>query len=101
MGWRQSEVFGGIFHDRAAIVRDGFSRAAPISPTRSFPDPINTGVLPSFRAYGNERMGLPYLNGVLPSLPQDSPRIRITRTVAVQQRCVGLSVNVRQLAVRT
>lgn len=32
MDTKQSEVFGGIFHDRIAIVRDGFSSAASILP---------------------------------------------------------------------
>lgn len=44
-------------------------------------------------------MRLPYLNGILPGLPQDIPRLRVTRAVAVQQCCIGLSINVRHLAV--
>lgn len=54
----------------------------------------------TLHACGNENRGFPYLNGIFPSLPQNVPRLRVTRAVAVQQRCIGLSVNVRHLAVR-
>lgn len=40
-----------------------------------------------------------YLNGIFASFPQNAAWLRVTRSVAVEQRGVGLSVNVRHLAV--
>lgn len=96
VGARQSEVFGRIFHGWSDGTWWIFELGLDFA-TRSFSDPINTDELPSART--EMRMGLPYLNGIFPSLSQDIPWMRVTRAVAVEQRRVGLSVNVRYLAV--
>lgn len=97
VGARQSEVFGRIFHGWSGdgtwwIFEPGLDFA-----TRSFSDPINTDELPSART--EMRMARPYLNGIFSSLPQDIPWMSVTWAVAVEQRRVGLSINVRYLAV--